>query len=76
MDTARRRSAAIQARHAERAAKWNVDDFPYPGMSIEAWEARIPPEVEANHQRGVDGSCGWPAAHVGGGTHQGSLSHR
>jgi hypothetical protein len=50
----RRWSIAMQAWHAEWAKKWNIDDFPYPGQSVEEWDARIPPEAEADYRRGVD----------------------
>lgn len=50
----RRMMAELAAWHTEWAAKWGIDDYPYDGLGIEEWEARIPPEAEADYRRRAD----------------------
>jgi hypothetical protein len=50
----RQMMAELAAWHDEWARKWGIDDHPYEGMTIEEWEARIPPEAQADYQRGAD----------------------
>jgi len=50
----RRMMAELAAWHTEWAAKWGIDDHPYEGLDIDQWEARIPPEAEADYRRRAD----------------------
>jgi hypothetical protein len=50
----RQMMAELAAWHNAWARKWGIDDHPYEGMTIEEWESRIPPEAEADYQRGAD----------------------